>query len=141
MMERRRARQIALQLLYQMEVRGMGVDEVLTTRQQIHRQPLSDFAFRLVKGVERRREEIDRLIIDYSEHWEIDRMPIVDRNIVRICLYEMLEEEEIPFSVSINEAVELAKTYGGEDSGKFVNGLVARIAQQLRTLRKERERR
>lgn len=119
----------------------MGVDEVLSTRQQIHRQPLPEFSFRLVKGVDRRREEIDRLIAAYSEHWDIDRMPIVDRNIIRLCVYEMLEEEDIPFSVSINEAVELAKTYGGEDSAKFVNGLVARIAQQLRTLRRERERR
>lgn len=137
MMERRRARRVALELLYQVEVRGATVDEILTSRQQVSRQTTPEFTFRIVRGVASNLTEIDKLIDRYADHWSIDRMPIIDRNVLRICVYEMMFESDVPVGVAINEAVELAKAYGTDDSSKFVNGLVARIAQELRERNRE----
>jgi N utilization substance protein B len=136
MMERRRARQIALEILYQIEVGGVNADEALANRQR--NTPTPDFSFRIIKGVTESLEAIDSTINECAEHWTVDRMPIIDRNIIRMAVYEMLKEGDIPFSVSINEAVEIAKKYGTEDSGKFVNGVVAKIAVKLRSIRKQR---
>lgn len=136
MMERRRARQIALEILYQIEVGGIGADEALAEGQR--RKPLPEFSYRIVRGITDNSSAIDSLINKSSENWTIDRMPVIDRNIIRIAVYEMMKEEDIPFSVSINEAVELAKKYGTDESSKFVNGVVAKIALELRTLRKRK---
>ena len=88
----------------------------------------------LIKGpISFNNEELDDLIARYADNWALDRMPLLDRNIIRISLYEMLHEEDIPYSVSINEAVELAKVFGTEDSGKFVNGILGKIASELQT--------
>ena len=132
MMERRRERRTALEVLYQIEVRGASEDEILEARQQVDRRPASEFTLDLVHGVHSHLDEIDPLIDSFADHWSIDRMPIVDKNIIRICVYEMKYMTDIPVGVSINEAVELAKAYGTDDSSKFVNGLVGRIAQEVR---------
>lgn len=85
------------------------------------------FLIRLLRGVSAHREEIDRLIEGHSEHWRLERMPPVDRNILRIAAFELLYCEEVPPRVSVNEAVELAKRFGSEDSPAFVNGILDRI--------------
>ena len=87
------------------------------------------YAAELALGVERNLAEIDRVIADSSEHWSVFRMPVVDRNILRVAVYEMHWVDDVPDSVAINEAVSIAKEYGGEDSSKFVNGVLGKIAR------------
>ncbi len=132
MQVRRKARTIALEIIYQKEITKASLDEIMRNRNRAGEgEPPSDFSMKLINGVMSHQAEIDDLIEGYADNWALDRMPSLDRNIIRISLYEMLYEEDIPFSVSINEAVELAKIYGTEDSGKFVNGVLGRIASDL----------
>lgn len=87
------------------------------------------YAIEVAEGVERERAEIDELISSVSEHWSVFRMPVVDRNILRVAVWEMRHADDVPDSVAINEAVTLAKEYGGDDSSKFVNGVLGKIAR------------
>lgn len=128
---RRRAREGALALLYSadiMESNAVGIVESgAYPDQDVH---LSDYAESLVAGVSEHRDEIDDRLEASSDNWALDRMPVVDRAILRLAVYEMLYVNEVPVSVAINEAVELAKAYGGEDeSSRFVNGVLGRIAR------------
>ncbi len=132
MLERRKARRMALEILYEREIRGVGFDEIIEKRDLCGRgAPLSDFALTIILGIEKNQAKIDDLITKYADNWSLDRMPVVDRNIIRIGVYEMLFEGSIPVRVSINEAVELAKLLGSEDSSKFVNGILGRIAKEM----------
>jgi N utilization substance protein B len=88
------------------------------------------FAKVLVKGVIEHRSEIDQIIHKNAEHWTLNRMPIVDRNILRSSIFELLYLDEIPAKVTLNEAIEVAKRFGSEDSGKFVNGVLDNILQK-----------
>ncbi len=90
-----------------------------------------EFATRLARGAEERRERLDALIEECSTNWRLVRMPVVDRNILRLAAFELEGCPDIPASVSVNEAVELAKAYGGSDSRAFVNGIVDRMGRQL----------
>lgn len=134
MLERSRARRQALQILYQREVTSEPVARILAERSFVHDEfgldEPNDFCRMLGLGTEQHVEEIDRRIGQVSEHWVVSRMPLVDRNILRLAVFELLYLDEVPASVTINEAVELAKMYGGEDSSKFVNGVLGRIADQ-----------
>ena len=128
---RRRARESALALLYSGDIIESDAVEIVEEGAypdgDVH---LSDYAELLVKGVCEHREEIDEHLTSTSENWALDRMPVVDRAILRLAVYEMLFVDEVPVSVAINEAVELAKSYGGEDeSSRFVNGVLGRIAR------------
>jgi N utilization substance protein B len=129
-MERRKARHQALHILYQREITGEDVRQILGdgTYQSDDGEP-SEFCRDLVLGVQSRQPAIDSTIESISENWALSRMPLVDRNILRLAVYEILHMEDIPDSVSINEAVEMAKVYGGEDSSKFVNGVLGRLAE------------
>ena len=89
------------------------------------------FAERLVRGAWERRVELDGLVGESSEHWKVERMPVVDRNLLRLGAYELLHPEDAPPAVVINEAVELAKRYGDADSGAFVNGVLDRLRRRL----------
>ena len=126
---RRAARERALELAYECEQRGLSADAVL------NELPVAPDAYarELVVGVDERREEIDALISKYSEHWALDRMPVIDRALLRLGTYELGWMTETPTPVVITEAVELAKQYSTKDSGRFVNGLLARIAEDVRT--------
>jgi len=132
MSERRKARKDALEILYEKEITGQPFGEIIKHRMLARGEEPSDFTIKLIHGVEEHLEEIDGIIAAHTDNWAIDRMPIVDRNLMRIGLYEMLYEEDIPYSVSINEVVELAKIYGMEESSKFVNGVLGRIATELK---------
>jgi N utilization substance protein B len=127
-LERRKARRAALEVLYQGDILQIPVKTILDGGMALRPDAMPEFGMRLALGTAERQEEIDGLISTYADNWTIDRMPVVDRNILRMAVYEMLAESDIPASVTINEAVELAKVYGTEDSGKFVNGLLGRIA-------------
>ena len=137
MLERSRARRQALQILYQREVTAEPVARILAERSFVDDEfapdEPSDFGATLTLGTEQHIDEIDRRIGQVSEHWIVSRMPLVDRNILRLAVFELLFMDEVPASVTINEAVELGKMYGGEDSSKFINGVLGRIADQETT--------
>jgi transcription antitermination protein NusB len=126
MSTRREARERALGLCYEVEVRNVDLEALLA---DLPAAP-DAYAVDLARGVAARRDELDALLGKFSEHWAVDRMPAVDRAILRIGCYE-LEQGELPAPVVISEAVELAKQYSTKDSGRFVNGLLARIADEL----------
>jgi N utilization substance protein B len=137
-MARRKAREFALKALYQADVsEGMGIDALsglwagLLDGEQGEKPAEADeieFAQRLVSAVDENKEEIDKLIDSASKNWRLVRMPTVDRNILRLATGEMLLMSDVPVSVSINEAVELAKRFGDKESRAFVNGILDRIA-------------
>jgi N utilization substance protein B len=122
---RRGARKIALDVLYEHDVSGASTMEILG---RYDPEPAHEFAGVLVRGVVQYRPELDRLIASYAEDWTIERMPVIDRNLLRLGTFELLHLDDVPAAVTINEAVELAKTYSTEDSGRFVNGILGRIA-------------
>jgi N utilization substance protein B len=125
---RREARERALGLGYEMELRELRVDQLLAEQPA----PPDAYAVRLVRGVEENHDEIDALLRKFSEHWALERMPAVDRAALRQATYELGWERDMPTAVVISEAVELAKQYSTKDSGRFVNGLLSRIAEELR---------
>ena len=130
MLERTRARRQALQILYQREITGQSVGSILAARSYSDEdgEP-SAYSKALALGTEVNGAAIDARIEATSQHWTLMRMPFVDRNILRLAVYEILFEPEVPDSVAINEAVEMAKAYGTDDSPKFVNGVLGRIAE------------
>jgi transcription antitermination factor NusB len=127
--KRSKARESALQILYQIDVTSDPVDAILNqywhTR---NRNPeVVDFANEIIKGTTEHLSEIDAIISQHSESWEISKMPIVDRNILRFAIYEILYMDDIPPKVTIDEAVDLANSYGTSNSGKFINGILDKI--------------
>lgn len=128
---RRRAREAALAVLYSGDITEKNPSGIVEDGSYPAEEvALSDYAEVLVSGVVDNLEDIDARLAATSENWSVDRMPVVDRVILRIAVYEMLYVDEVPVSVAINEAVELAKAYGGEDeSSRFVNGVLGRIAR------------
>ena len=125
---RRAARERALELAYECEQRGLSAAQLLA---ELQVDP-DEYARRLVEGVDDHRDEIDALIRKYSEHWALERMPVIDRALLRMGTYELGWIPETPTPVAITEAVELAKEYSTKDSGRFVNGLLARITEDVR---------
>ncbi|HZN15584.1 MAG TPA: transcription antitermination factor NusB [Acidimicrobiales bacterium] len=125
---RREARERALSLLYEAEAKGTTVAAVLADLPL----PADPFSVDLVNGVERQRDVIDQLIERFSIDWTIDRMPVVDRTVLRLAIYELLDHADVPTAAVLSEAVELAKQYSTEDSGRFVNGVLAAVALEVR---------
>lgn len=130
---RTRARELALQFLYGVDLQGPEYRDGLTAflAEELSGKPgeaeAAAYATVLVDGVSRHRSEIDRLLADAAQNWGLARMAVVDRNALRIGVYEMLHEPDVPTKVAINEAIELAKRYSTEQSGAFVNGILDRI--------------
>jgi N utilization substance protein B len=125
---RREARERALSLCYELDVRGVDLDTLLEELPA----PPDEYAEQIARGVEVHRDEVDAILRKYSEHWALERMPVVDRAALRIGTYELGWEPELSKGVVISEAVELAKQYSTKDSGRFVNGMLGRIAEDLR---------
>ncbi|UCF67228.1 MAG: transcription antitermination factor NusB [Acidobacteriota bacterium] len=137
---RHRGREAALQMLYQADQSGDLIEQVLQSflglldgsQTEIALDPVArDFAERLARGVARERDRLDDLIRAGSAHWRIERMAVVDRNVLRLALFELLDEPDTPAAVILDEAVELAKIFGGEESGAFVNGVLDGIRRRL----------
>ena len=122
-MSRRRARKQAFLVLYQSDVNGSPIEEILA-RWRSYRGDLEEHAVRLARGVEREREDLDALLTEVAEGWPVHRMNAVDRTILRLTLYEMLFVEDVPPEVAINEAMELAKGFSGEEAPAFVGGVL-----------------
>ena len=129
MRKRTQAREITLQLLYKRDVDPEPADTLLSSFWETKAVPseVQEYAERLVRGAVAHLEEIDGVLSKYTEHWELSRMAVVDRNILRFSTYELLYLEDIPPKVVINEAVNIAKKFSQEESGKFVNGILDKI--------------
>lgn len=133
--ERTVARRKAVQLLYQAQILGQPLEEALDSDTFIEEiGNLPEYSRTLIEGLSQRLEEVDTCLSSSSDNWSLERMPLVDRCILRLAVYEMRFEDSVPLSVSINEAIELAHEFGGEDgSGSFVNGVLGNIARSCRS--------
>ena len=131
-MNRRAARELAMKVLFQWDLvpcRWEKALAYLAEEEQIS-GGLLDFAEQLVRGVTENAEELDEIIGRYTRDWRLERLATVDRAILRLGLYEILHRDDIPIRVSINEAVELAKVYGTNDSSRFINGLLGQYVRE-----------
>jgi N utilization substance protein B len=138
---RRRAREIALQVLYQLDMSQGDTLEVLDLYWENFRpsQKAREFCQRLIEGVRRSQGQIDPLIEENSENWTLKRMALVDRNILRLATFELLHCPDIPFKVTLNEAIELAKKFGADDSSAFINGILDKIHTILASAPNDRQ--
>jgi N utilization substance protein B len=127
MAARSKARKRAVDLMYEADLRGDDPVTTLAERVALADPPINDYTVELIEGVAAHRDAIDQMLSDYSEGWTLDRMPGVDRAVLRVALYELLWAEDVPDAVAIDEAVELAKALSTDDSPKFVNGILGRV--------------
>ena len=132
---RRRAREVALQWLYQWEIGGLDLDEVFAPGRQVelHRPdpPRDAFAEALVRGTAHQLDRIDRLIADHATNWRLERIAVIDRLILRLAVFELLSMPETPPAVVIDEAIELARTFSSEKAVAFVNGVLDAVRRTL----------
>ena len=135
---RRRAREAALQMLYQSEVGRASADEAISTYWPAHDADeeltgaLREFANTLVRGTLDRMKEIDAILAAHTQNWRIERMAVIDRLVLRLAIYELLADPDTPSRVVINEALELARAYSGEEAVRFVNGVLDAARKELR---------
>ena len=132
MSARSKARKQALDLLYETDIRGTNLVEPLIARdvpaEGPDARPIREYTRELVNGVSDNRRKIDELITTYAQGWDMDRLPAVDRNILRLGIYEILWSNAVPTSVAIDEALDLAKELSSDDSSKYIHGVLGRIA-------------
>lgn len=133
MKTRRRARRVTLETLYEFDIANHSPDVIL--EQRLADSPMEtvgvEFASNLVNGVIQHQAQIDELIARYAPEWPLDQMAVIDRNVLRIAIFEFLIDGGTPIKVAINEAVELAKTYGSDSAPRFVNGVLGTLADQV----------
>jgi N utilization substance protein B len=127
---RRRARILALQALFELDAVGHGAEDVVgrIVAEGAASAEAANFGKQLVEGVMSNRQKIDETIARLAPAWPLEQIAVVDRNILRLAIYEILIDNKVPMRAAINEAVELAKTYGGESSPKFINGVLASVS-------------
>ena len=132
MSARSKARKQALDLLYETDIRGTNLVETLVSRdipaEGPDARPIREYTKELVNGVSENRRKIDELITTYAQGWDMDRLPAVDRNILRLGIYEILWSTSVPTSVAIDESLVLAKELSSDDSSKYIHGVLGRIA-------------
>lgn len=126
-MKRREAREKAVQTLFQMDNSEMTLAEAIT---YILDGPVDPFYESLVRGTVENRDEIDKVLVEKLENWSLDRLPKIERTVLRMAVYELLFQEEVPQRVIMNEAIELCKHFGDEKSGRFVNGVLSKFAAE-----------
>jgi N utilization substance protein B len=124
---RSKARKRALDVLYEAELRSVDPVSTLAERIRLAEPPVNDYTIELVEGVQGNRSRIDEILAEYAEGWSVDRMPDVDRAVLRLGVYELLWRSDVPDAVAIDEAVELAKTLSTDESPRFVNGVLGRV--------------
>lgn len=131
-MKRRRSREYALQILFQLDLTGSEFNEDVWREywegNEEEDEEVKNFAYEIVKSTRENTDNIDKVIRKAAEHWSIDRMAVIDRNILRAATYELIYRKDIPPSVIINEALEIAKKYSTEGSAPFINGILDKIA-------------
>jgi N utilization substance protein B len=141
-MKRRRSREYALQILFQLELSGTELNEELWSEFWdgiTEDDQVKDFTRIIVKSTLEHKHKLDESIKKATEHWEIDRMAVLDRNILRAAAYELLFRHDIPPQVAINEALEIAKKYSTKDSASFINGILDRIAHEVSGAGRQKE--
>jgi N utilization substance protein B len=126
---RSKARKAALDLLYEGDIRKASAVDLLHTRVTDLEYVIRDFTKELVDGVDLHKRKLDELITTYSQGWDMDRMPVIDRNILRLAIFELLWSSDVPASVAISEALELAQTLSTEESSKYINGVLSKILE------------
>lgn len=131
---RRKARRRAVEVLYESEVRSTSVEDVIKRRRAQPEPPINEFTEQLARSVDERRARIDELLDEYAIGWTLERMPVVDRNILRMGAYELLWAEDIPDGVAIAEAVGVAKELSTDESPNFISGLLSRLMENKSTL-------
>jgi transcription antitermination protein NusB len=131
---RGKARKRALDLLFEADQRGLDPVQLTVERGADPERPMNEYTLELVRGVADRRVRIDELLATYAHGWTVDRMPAVDRAVLRIATWELLYNDEVPDPVAIDEAVQLARMLSTDDSPAFVNGLLARLLEIKPTL-------
>jgi transcription antitermination factor NusB len=131
--KRTRSRELALQFLYQLDLRGPDflAEAKGFLRGEEGEKGTRDFALYLIRGTAEHREEIDRVIREVAQNWDIERMAVIDRNVLRMATFELLHCADIPPKVSINEAIELGKRYSTQNSGGFINGVLDKIKDRF----------
>ena len=134
MSARGKARRRAVEILFEAEQRSEDVREVMERRRMHSDSQVSPYAEELVLGVTMRRGELDEYLETYSQGWTLERMPAVDRNVLRVGAWELLFNDDVPDGVAVAEAVSLAKELAGDDSPRFVNGLLGRLQEMKPTL-------
>jgi N utilization substance protein B len=125
---RTKYRKRALDILFESELQGLPVGGTLADRLAVNDPPVHAYTVQLVEGVAANAERIDALIAEHAKGWTLDRMPVVDRNLLRIAAFEITEVDDVPAAVAIAEAVELAKDLSTDDSAGFINGVLSAIA-------------
>ena len=127
---RRKARALALQALYEVDCVGHGVEEVLAPllAEETFSEENAGFIHELVSGVVQNKVKIDEMIRGFAPAWPLEQIAVVDRNILRLAIFEVLLDNKVPVKVAINEAVELAKAFGGDSSPRFVNGVLGSVS-------------
>ena len=134
MAARSKARKRAVDVLYESDLRGVDAVSTLRDRVALADPPINEFTIELVEGVGEHRVRVDEILASYAEGWTIDRMPGVDRAVLRLGVYELLWRDDVPDAVVIDEAVELAKSLSTDESPRFVNGVLARVLRDRAVL-------
>ncbi|MFN4179047.1 MAG: transcription antitermination factor NusB [Armatimonadota bacterium] len=135
MIKRRKARELALQILFQADVGNLPIEETIETTLSEAADAddeIRNYAAQLVRGVWKQKSNLDAQIQSVVRNWAVERMAAIDRNLIRIALYEILNVPDVPYRVAINEAVELAKEYGTTESRRFVNGVLGALVRKLK---------
>jgi transcription antitermination factor NusB len=134
---KRKAREVVVKTLYEIEMGGLTPEEAKRLVSRKLRQPEArEFALRILSKALKHAEEIDRIIADVAENWDLSRMAAIDRNILRLGTVELMFIEDVPEKVAINEAIEIAKRFSTENSGAFVNGILDKVARLKREVRR-----
>jgi N utilization substance protein B len=134
MAARSKARKRAVDVLYESEARGVDPVTTLAERVALADPPVNDHTIELVEGVQTHRARIDEILTEYSEGWTVDRMPDVDRAVLRMAVFELLWRPDVPDAVAIDEAIELVKALSTDESPRFVNGVLARVLRDRAVL-------
>jgi len=128
---RRESRESAVILLYQKDLLGKDINQLIEN-DRLNEKEFDDFALKLINGVDSHTAEIDEVIRGIVENWSLDRIAVIDRNILRVAIYEMIYEDDIPLKVSVDEAIEIAKTLGQkDDTPKFINGVLGKFLSRI----------
>ena len=129
---RRKARELALQMLYQHDLSGNSPETILSTFEELQKSKPNtrEFATRIFRGTLEHLPDIDKMIVEQADNWRLSRMAVVDRNIIRMSIYEFLHENDTPKLVIIDEAIEIAKKFGTQKSSQFINGILDGILKR-----------
>jgi N utilization substance protein B len=136
---RRKSREFAIQILYQIEMNKSDAEHALQTFWENYHYPddIKEFTNHLVKGTSEHRNQIDQMIVKTAKNWSFSRITPVDRNILREAIFEMFYCPDIPYKVTLNEAIELGKKFGSEKSGAFINGILDNVLDQHSDIKKQ----